>query len=101
MGKTVSYLCGQVFNYQKQGFNSDKIPETIENLSALISHSGNDANSPSVTIVIPAYNNFVEVAVCIESIASFASSTHYSIIIADDASPNFNFSVFGVLLVCA
>ena len=95
--KTVSYLCGQVFNYQKQGFNPDKIPETIENLSALISHSGNDANSASVTIVIPAYNNFVEVAVLIESITSFASSTNYSIIIADDASPNFNFSVFGVL----
>ena len=95
--KTVSYLCGQVFNYQKQGFNSDKIPETIENLSALISHSGNDTNSASVTIVIPAYNNFVEVAVCIESIASFASSTHYSIVIADDASPDFNFSAFGVL----
>ena len=95
--KSVSHLCGQVINHQKHGFNPDKIPEILENLSALISHSGNDANSAFVTIVIPAYNNFVEVAVLIESIASFASSTNYSIIIADDASPNFNFSVFGVL----
>jgi GT2 family glycosyltransferase len=95
--KTVSHLCGIVFNYQKQGFNSDKIPEVIENLSALITHSGNDEKSASVTIVIPAYNNFVEVAVLIESIVSFSSNTNYSIIIADDASPNFNFSVFGVL----
>ena len=95
--KTVSHLCGLVFNYQKKGFNSDKIPEIIENLSSLISHSGNDSNSASVTIVIPAYNNFVEVAVLIESIVSFSSNTNYSIIIADDASPNFNFSVFGVL----
>lgn len=95
--KTVSHLCGIVFFHQKQGFNPDKIPEIIENLTALISHSGNDANSASVTIIIPAYNNFIEVAVCIESIASFASSTNYSIIIADDASPDFNFSAFGVL----
>ena len=95
--KTVSHLCGLVFNYQKQGFDPDKIPEIIENLSALIAHSGNAANSAAVTILIPAYNNFIEVAVCIESIVSFPSSTNYSIIIADDASPNFNFSVFGVL----
>ena len=95
--KAVSHLCGQVFNHQKRGFNPDKIPEIIENLGALIAHSGNEAKSASVTIVIPAYNNFVEIAVLIESIASFASSTHYSIIIADDASPDFNFSVFGVL----
>jgi GT2 family glycosyltransferase len=95
--KTISYLCSHVSNFQKQGFNPDKIPEIIENLGALIAHSGNEAKSASVTIVIPAYNNFVEVAVLIESIASFASSSHYSIIIADDASPDFNFSAFGVL----
>lgn len=95
--KTVSHLSGLVFYYQKQGFNHDKIPEMIENLGAIINHSGNDASSALVTIIIPAYNNFVEVAVCIESIASFASSTNYSIIVADDASPDFNFSLFGVL----
>lgn len=95
--KTISHLCGQVLNHQKQGFNPNKVPEIIESLSALITHSGNEAKSAVVTIVIPAYNNCVEVAVCIESIASFASSTNYSIIIADDASPDFNFSVFGVL----
>ena len=95
--KTVSHLCGLVFFYQKKGVNSDQIPEIIENLSALITHSGNDANSAEATIIIPAYNNFIEVAVCIESIVSFSSNTDYSIIIADDASPNFNFSVFGVL----
>ena len=95
--KTVSHLCNLVHSYEKQGFDSNKTPEIIDNLSALISHSGNDANSASVTIVIPAYNNFVEVAALIESIASFASSTNYSIIIADDASPDFNFSAFGVL----
>ena len=95
--KTVSHLCGIVIYDQNLGVSLDKIPETIEHLSAIINHSGNDASSATVTIIIPAYNNFVEVAVCIESIASFASSTNYSIIIADDASPNFNFSVFGVL----
>jgi GT2 family glycosyltransferase len=95
--KAIEHLCGIVLYNQTQGVSLDKIPEMIENLGAIINHSGNDASSALVTIIIPAYNNFVEVAVCIESIASFASSTNYSIIVADDASPDFNFSVFGVL----
>jgi GT2 family glycosyltransferase len=73
------------------------VPLTIQNLSALMARSGNDVNRAEVTIVIPAYNNFYEVAMCIESITSFASRTNYAIIVADDNSPDFNFTVLNVL----
>ena len=70
------------------------IQEVIANLANIIAHSSNNPNDATVTIVIPVYNNVVEVAVCIESIFTFPSVTQYKIIIADDASPNFNFSIF-------
>ena len=70
------------------------IQETFQNLANLIAHSSNNPNDATVTIIIPAYNKVVEVAVCIESIFTFPSVTQYKIIIADDASPNFNFSIF-------
>lgn len=75
-------------------FSLGLIQEVIANLSNIIAHSSNNPNAATVTIIIPAYNNVAEVAVCIESIFTFPSATQYKIIIADDASPKFNFLLF-------
>jgi GT2 family glycosyltransferase len=73
------------------------ISSTVRRLQELISHSCNAPDSATVTIIIPAFNNFIEVALCLESIVSFSSRTNYEILIADDASPNFELSALGTL----
>lgn len=69
----------------------------VNDLTNLITHSGNDSDSAIVTIIIPACDNVVEVATCIESITSFPSRTNYRIVIADRSEAVFHFSMFAQL----
>lgn len=73
------------------------IASSVRRLQEVMSHSSNNPDSATVTILIPAFNNFLEVACCIESIASFSSRTNYRILVADDASPSFNLSALELL----
>lgn len=94
---TIRHLI-EINNYYTQnGFPADHIAPTVNRLRELIDKSGNDHDRARVTIVIPAFNNFYEVATCIESIYSFASKSHFKIIIADDASPDVSYSALGLL----
>lgn len=83
--------------YHQNGFNRDHTTLIVANLRDLVEKSGNRPASARVTIVIPAFNNFFEVANCIESIYSNAEKTDFKIIIADDGSPDVSYSVLGVL----
>ena len=72
--------------------NTDLIHSLVQRVTKVIEKSNNKPEVATVTICIPAYNNFLEVATCVESIATHPSSVHYQILIADDASPDCNFS---------
>ena len=67
---TVRHLIGINNYYQQNGFPIDHIAPTITRLRELLEKSGNKVDLAKVTIVIPAFNNFYEVATCIESIVS-------------------------------
>ena len=94
---TVRHLIGINNYYQQNGFPVDHVSPAVARLRELIENSGNRPEIARVTIVIPAFNNFYEVATCIESIYSFMSKTNFKIIIADDASPDVSYSALGLL----
>ena len=94
---TVRHLIGINNYYQQNGFPVDHVSPAVARLRELIENSGNRPEIARVTIVIPAFNNFYEVATCIESIYSSASKTNFKIIIADDASPDVSYSPLALL----
>ena len=94
---TVRNLIGVVEWYRKNGLNPDHIPDLINNLRDVMNASGNQPQNATVTIIIPAYNNLVEVICCIESIASWRTRVDYSIIVSDDASSLCSFSALGTI----
>ena len=94
---TTRHLSGINNYYRENDFPVDHISAAFNQLHELVMHSGNKPEIARVTIVIPAFNNFYEVATCIESIYSFMSKTNFKIIIADDASPNVSYSSLGSL----
>ena len=83
--------------YGQNGFPIDQFAVLVTGLRELIGNSGNRPELARVTIVIPAFNNFYEVATCIKSIYSHASKTNFTIVIADDASPDVSYSALGLL----
>ena len=83
--------------YLQSGSPDDHIASTVLRLHGLIDNSANRPELAYVTIVIPAFNNFFEVATCIESIFSYPSKTNFKVIIADDASPDVSYSALGLL----
>jgi len=85
------HLIGMINYYQQNDFPSDHISPLVSRLHELIANSGNTPEVARVTIVIPAFNNFYEVAICIESIFSSASHVNFKIVIADDASPDVSY----------
>ena len=66
-------------------------------LKTLIARSGNRPSEARVTVLIPAFDQLAELAICIESIFSFPSSTHLRIVVGDDASPNIDLRVLNGL----
>ena len=94
---TVRHLIGINNYYQQNGFPVDHVSPAVTRLRELIENSGNRPEIARVTIVIPAFNNFYEVATCIESIYSSASKTNFKIIIADDASPDVSYHPLALL----
>ena len=94
---TIRHLIGINNYYRENGFPIDDLAPFVTRLRELIAKSGNKVGLARVTIVIPAFNNFYEVATCIESIVSYPSSTNYRIVIADDASPDVSYSSLGLL----
>lgn len=71
--------------------------DTHTRLQTVISRSGNKPAEARVSVLIPAYDNAVELAMCLESIFSFPSNVHLTIIIGDDASPNVDLRGFSGL----
>ena len=94
---TTRHLIGVNNYYQENGFPIDHLAPMVTRLRELIEKSGNNPASARVTIVIPAFNSFYEVATCIESIYSCTSKTDFKITIADDASPDVSYSALGLL----
>ena len=84
-------------NVKKNGHpnDTDLIQSLVQRVAEVVQKSNNKPEIAEITICIPAYNNFLEVATCVESIATHPSRIHYQILIADDASPDCNFSPLG------
>ena len=78
--------------------SSEHVNDAITNsayvacVAKAVKESKNIPELALVTICISAYNNFLEVATCIESIAMHPSQVHYQLLISDDASPDCTFS---------
>jgi GT2 family glycosyltransferase len=78
--------------------SSERVNDAITNsayvacVAKAVKESKNIPELALVTICIPAYNNFLEVSTCIESIAMHPSQVHYQLLISDDASPDCTFS---------
>jgi GT2 family glycosyltransferase len=83
--------------YQLNGFPEDHRSFAVARLREVIEKSANKPESARVTVVIPAFNSFHEIATCLESIFSFSSVMNFKVIIADDASPDVSFSSLGAL----
>ena len=95
--RTFDTLLSVVNSKTETAYTSSRSRYLVDDLTNLIAHSGNDPDSATVTIIIPACDNVVEVATCIESITSFPSQTNYIIVIADRSEAIFHFSMFALL----
>ena len=95
--QTIRHLIGINDYFQQNGFPADHRTELIARLRELIENSGNIPEAARVTIVMPAFNNFYEVAVCIESVYSCATQVNFKIVITDDASPDVSYTELGNL----
>ena len=93
----VRHLIGIHNYYQLNGYQSDHIDFIVARLRELIDISPNSPEHARVTVVIPAFNSFHEVANCLESIFSHVGRTNFKVVIADDASPNISYDVLSVL----
>ena len=85
-------LIAKYDDYKSKDFTQNDIALFTTRLRELIEKSGNTVELARVTIVIPAFNSFFEVATCIESVFLHPSTTNYKIVIADDASPDVSYS---------
>jgi hypothetical protein len=65
------HLIGIHNYYQQNGFPSEHTDFVVFRLQELVEKSPNSPQNARVTIVVPAFNSFHEVANCIESIFSY------------------------------
>ncbi len=94
---TIETLQNELAKYSRTADKSSESSLWFNTLANIMAHSNNNADSPTVTIIIPACDNMINVATCIESIASFPSSTNYIIFIADRSKVGFDLSMFSSL----
>jgi len=94
---TIETLQNEIAKHSPTANKSDEVIRWYKTLENIITHSNNDVDSATVTILLPACDNLLNVSTCIESIFTFPSRTRYTILIADRSHDGSAFSAFSAL----
>lgn len=96
-GFTSRLLIDQVEKNRHLAIDDSYFSRRVNELRPLFEKSGNRPDEAQVTILIPAFNSYLEVCACLESIVSFPTAVNFKIVVADDSSPKCNFSALNQL----
>lgn len=95
--RTVGELVSLSRQAREPGQGSGTPSVWVRRLQSLQVHNTNDPSQAVVTIVIPAFDSFGEVASCIESVFTWGASRQFCILVSDDASPTCDFAALSAL----